>query len=48
VSPSRDDKLQFWANFDIWGSYTQPSPMRAEFGVPEQTHSLLLHAKFQM
>jgi len=44
VSQSSGQKPQFWAKFD---SYTDPLlPMRAKFGVLEQTHSLRLRAKF--
>ena len=48
VLASGGQKPQFWANFDIFGgSCTDPlSPMRAKFGVLEQTQGLHLHAKF--
>ena len=41
-------KTQFWANFDTFGrSCTDPLlPMRAKFGVLEQTQGLHLQAKF--
>ena len=47
VSASSDQKLQFWTNFDIFGgSCTDPlTPMRAKFGVLEQTQGLHLAAK---
>jgi len=38
VSASGGQKPQFWANFDIWGSHTNPLlPMRVKFRVLEQT-----------
>ena len=42
VSASGGQKPQFWANFDIFGgSCTDPLlPMRAKFGVLEQTQGL--------
>ena len=50
VSASGGQKPQFWANFDIfWGSCTNPLlPMRAEFGVIEQTQGLYVQAKFHL
>ena len=50
VSASGGQKLQFWANFDIFGgSCTDPLlPMRVKFGEPEQTQGLHLHAKFHL
>jgi len=49
VSPSRDKKLQFGANFDIWGLlYPAPLPIRAKFGVLEQTDGIRLSAKFSL
>jgi len=43
-------KRQFWANFDTFGrSCTDPLlPMRAKFGVLEQTQALHLPAKFHL
>ena len=43
-------KKQFWAYFDIFGgSCTNPLlPMRAKFGVLQQTHGVRLHAKFYL
>jgi len=43
-------KKQFWANLDTFGgSYTDPLlPMRAKFGVLEQTQGLHLQAKFHL
>ena len=43
-------KTQFWANFDNFGrSCTDPlRPMRAKFGVLEQTQGLHLPAKFHL
>ena len=50
VSASGGQNLQFLANFHIFGgSCTDPLlPMRAKFGVLEQTQSLQLHAKFHL
>ena len=51
VSASKGQKPQFWTNFDIWGgsSCTDPlSPMRAKFGVLEQTQGLHLSTKFHL
>ena len=50
VSASGDQKPQFWANFDSFGrSCTDPLiPMRAKFGVLEQTQGLHLSAKFRL
>ena len=50
ASASGDQKPQFWANFDIFGrSCTDPLiPMRAKFGVLEQTQGLHLPAKFHL
>ena len=50
VSASGGQKLQFWANFDIFGgSCTNPLlPMRAKFGVLEQSQGLHLQAKFHL
>jgi len=43
-------KPQFWANYDIFGgSCTDPLlPMRAKFGVLEQTQGLHLQTKFHL
>ena len=48
VSASGGQKLQFWANFDIFGGSCIDAllPMRAKFGGLQQTHGLRLHAKF--
>ena len=48
VSASGGQKVQFWANFDIFGrSCTDPLlPPRAKFGGLEQTRGLHLPAKF--
>jgi len=48
VSASGGQKPQFWTNFDIFGvSCIDPLlPMRAKFGVLDQTHGLHLQAKF--
>ena len=50
VSACGDQKSQFWTNFDIFGrSCTDPLlPMRAKFGVLEQTQGLHLLAKFHL
>ena len=50
VSASSSQKPQFWANFDIYGGCcTDPLlPMRAKFGVLEQTQGLHLQAKFHL
>ena len=50
VSASGGQKPQFWANFDTFGgSCTDPlKPMRAKFGVLEQTQGLHLQAKFHL
>ena len=49
VSASGGQKPQFWANFDIWGLlYRRLSPIMAEFGVQQQTHSVRLRAKFRL
>ena len=50
VSPPGGQKPQFLANFDIfWGSCTDPVlPMRAKFGVLEQSQGLHLQAKFHL
>jgi len=50
VSASGGQKPQFWANFDIFGgSCTDPLlPMRAKFGVLEQSRGLHLQAKFHL
>ena len=48
--PKKCQKPQFWANFDTFeGSCTDPLlPMRAKFGVLEQTKGLHLAAKFHL
>jgi len=50
VLASGGQKLQFWANFDIFGgSCTDPLlPMRVKFGVLEHTQGLHCHAKFHL
>ena len=50
VSASGGQKPQLWANFDILGgSCINPLlPMRAKFGVLQQTHGLRLPAKFRL
>ena len=50
VSASGGQNPQFLANFDIFGgSCTDPLlPMRAKFGVLEQSQGLHLHAKFYL
>ena len=50
VVASGDQKPRFWANFDTFGrSCTDPLlPMRAKFGVLEQTQALHLPAKFHL
>jgi len=50
VSASGGQKSQILANFDnLGGSCTDPVlPMRAKFGVLEQTHGLHLHAKYPL
>ena len=50
VSASGGQKPQFWANFDIFGgSCTDPLlPMRAKFGLLEQTQGLHLYAKLHL
>ena len=50
VSASGGHKPQFWANFVIFGgSCTDPLlPMKAKFGVREQTQGLHLQAKFHL
>ena len=49
VSASGGQKLQFWAHFDIFGgSCIDLLPMRAKFGVLQQTHSVHLRAKFRL
>ena len=50
VSAPCGQKPQFWANFDTFGrSCTDPLiPMRAKFGVLEQTQGLHLAAKFHL
>ena len=50
VSASGGQKLQFLANFDIFGGSCIDAllPMRAKFGVLQQTHGLRLRAKFRL
>jgi len=49
VSSSGGQKPQFLANFDTFGrSCTDLLPMRAKFGVLEQTQGLHLPAKFHL
>ena len=50
VSASGGQQLQFWANYDIFGgSCIDPLlPMKAKFGVLQQTRGLRLHAKFRL
>jgi len=49
VSTSGSQKPQFWANFDIWGSSTDPLlPMRAKCSALEQTDGIRLPAKFRL
>ena len=50
VSASGGQKPQFRGNFDIFGSCcTDPLlPMRAKFGVLQQTHGVCLSAKFRL
>ena len=50
VSASGGQKLQFWANFDIFGGSCIVAllPMRAKFGGLEQTQGLHLPTKFHL
>jgi len=50
VLASGGQKPQFWANFDIFGgsSIDPLLPMRAKFGVLQQTRGLRLRAKFRL
>ena len=52
ATASGDQKPQFWANFDTFGRSFRPTdpliPMRAKFGVLEQTQGLHLPAKFHL
>ena len=50
VSASNGQKPQFWTNFDIFGgSCIDPLlPMRAKFGVRQQTQGLHLPTKFHL
>ena len=50
MSASGGQKLQFWANFDIFGGSCIDVllPMRDKFGVLYQTDSLRLRAKFHL
>jgi len=50
VSASGGQKVQFWANFDIFGSScTDPIlSMRVKFGVLLQTPGIRLPAKFRL
>ena len=50
VSASGGEKPQFLANFDILGVLYRPpfTPLRAKFGVLEQTQGLHLEAKFRL
>ena len=50
VSAFDGQKTQFWANFDIfWAPVPTPFlPIRAKFGVLEQTQGLHLQTKFHL
>jgi len=50
VSASGGQKPQFWTNFDTFGGSCTHAllPMRAKFGVLEQTQGLHLRAKFHL
>ena len=50
-------KPQYWANFDTWGHFVKggryrsllsPLPVRAKFGVLEQTHGMHSRVKFRL
>ena len=57
VSASGGQKPQYWANFDTWGHFVKggryrsllsPLPVRAKYGVLEQTHGMHSRVKFRL